>query len=436
MGKDTLSGLTATGTGIIPEGAAQTVRLSWDNVNAVPGTQLIGAVGLGTRREDANNIGIIPVTFTKTSIAAPETLVLMNGVSRGLTISGNSMHNLAYVDVPPGTDSLTVSASGADSAQNNGLAIELYRMEFDAAFANAPFAAVPNTSGAPLASASGADGNGPSVPVSGGVTPGRWYVVLKNESGAHASVEVTADMSFSGTPIPLQGGLWEPGGVREGINQGYDYSSTGGYRSLLWYTYTEDGAPAWYLAASAEPVGNVWTAKLKRFTNDGSLQQKTVVGYVSITALAGDDQILSFTLFGDEGSDRIINKFYPPVCPTVAEAKKSYNGVWSRPDIGVGGATVVVNEGSEGYVHYIYDGNGNPAWLQGGAQLNLRQWSGFCPTCTGPAPTKITVGTFARDFVDEANMSWNMDYTLILPLAGSIDRTDDTAKLTVRLDCQ
>jgi len=95
---------------------------------------------------------------------------------------------------------------------------------------------------------------------------------------------------------------------------------------------------------------------------------------------------------------------------------------------------VVVNEGSEGYVHYIYDGDGNPVWLQGSA--NMRQWSGFCPTCTGPTPTKQPVGPFTRNFVDETNMNWTLDYTLLAPLQGTVNRTDDTNKLTARIDCQ
>jgi hypothetical protein len=347
-----------------------------------------------------------------------------------------------------------VTASGEDAQQSNNLVIELYRMEFgdpidfgdpiefDNAFAEAPLAVKPDTSGNPLYSASGSGGNGPTLSVNGGVQPGRWYVVIKNQAGATASVVVLADLDFSGTPIPFRGGLWEPGGVREGIKQGYDYSSTGNFRSVLWYSYTKDGTPIWYLAAGPEPVGNVWVAKLKRFTNDGTLQQKVVVGYVSITTLADGDQIFSFVLFGDEGSDRIFTPFHPVICPQPEGVKKSYNGVWSRPNIGVGGATVMVNDSSQGYVHYVYDGKGNPVWLQGAngvpgsSEIALKQWSGFCPVCTGPTPSKKTVGLFTRDFVDEQNMNWNLNYVLASPLTGAVDRPDGTAKLTVRLDCQ
>jgi hypothetical protein len=273
------------------------------------------------------------------------------------------------------------------------------------------------------------------VVVNGGVTPGRWYALVRNGGGSPASVELTADMTYSGTPFALKAGLWEPGGVRLGIKQGFDYGTDGGgNRYVLWYTYTEDGMPTWYQAAAPEPVGNVWKARLKRFTNDGASQQRVVVGWVSLTALSEDDYIYSFTLFGEDGSDEIFNPFYPPDCPLEGQAKQSYNGVWSTDPIGIGGATVVVNTGSEGYVHYIYDADGNPVWLQGSA--NMRQWSGFCPVCTGPTPTRTPVGPFTRELTDETNMTWTLDYSLLTPLHGTVNRTDVTQKITARIECQ
>ncbi len=119
----TPSPLSASGDGIVANGASQKIRLSWDNVSAVPGTGLVGAVGIGTRHENPANIGVIPVNFTKTGIAEPETLVLMNGVSRGLTIKNNATHDRIFFDIPTGTDSFTLAttASGADSGQNAAL---------------------------------------------------------------------------------------------------------------------------------------------------------------------------------------------------------------------------------------------------------------------------------------------------------------------------
>ncbi|NOR40936.1 MAG: S8 family serine peptidase, partial [Gammaproteobacteria bacterium] len=195
-GKDTPSPLSATGDGIIPARANFNVRLAWDNVNAVPGTKLFGAVGIGTDRDNPNNLGIIPVNFTKTAVAEPETLVLMNGISRGLTLNASATHDRSFIDIPPGVDTLSISANGADSTQSENLTIELYRQDFDDAFANAPFVVAPDTSGSPLASATGTSSAGPVVSVSGStLLPGRWFAVVKNNRGQHAAVEIKADLT-------------------------------------------------------------------------------------------------------------------------------------------------------------------------------------------------------------------------------------------------
>jgi len=443
VGKTTLSSLAVSGNGIVPAGEAQNIRLSWDNVNETSATELIGAVGIGTHRETPNNIGIIPVRFTKTGIAAPETLVLMNGISRGLTVNGGGMHDRSFIDVPPGTASLTITTSGADSEQNDNLDIELYRVDFDDAFATAPFADAPNMSGNPLASASGANGDGPVATVSGtALVPGRWFAVLKNNRGEPAAVDIQADVTFTADPIPLRVGLWEASS-RDNLRQGFDYTTTGGYRAFLWYTYDENGAPAWYLASAPEPDGNIWVAELRRYTNDGSLQQSAPVGHVSVTLLAEEDLIFSFVLFGENGSDREIPSL-PPICPTVDGAERSYNGVWSRTEVGLGGATAVVNATSQAFVHYIYDDHGQPVWLIGSPEpqspsireMRLLQFGGYCAVCSENEITIETVGMFTRDFASEDKLSWNLNYVLNAPLSGSVDRTDEAEKLTLRLACQ
>jgi len=445
VSNDTASPLTASGSGTVAMNANQKIRVAWDNVSAVPGKELIGAVGIGTRRETPNNIGIIPVTFTKTAVAEPETLVLMNGIDRGLTIGAFNKHDRMFFDIPPGTDSFTVSASanGADNGQNANLELQLYRVDFDHAFANAPFVAAADTSGAPLASATGSGGAGPTLTVSGNdAVPGRWFAVLMNTGNADADVEIRADIGFSGSPIPLQAGLWQASS-RPDLSQGYDYSSSGGYRAFLWYTYDEDGNPAWYLASGPETVGNIWVAELLRFTNDGTLQHSTPAGHVSITLLAEEDSIFSFVLFGEDGSDRE-RPSIPPVCPVVGGTPRSYNGLWSRTAEGVGGSTVVVNQISQAFVHYIYDDSGRPVWLIGtpdpqsatNPESSLLQFGGFCAVCSEETVTIENVGLFTREFESESSMTWNLNYSLKPPLSGTIDRSDDTIKLTAPVACQ
>lgn len=445
VSQDTSVPLTASGDGKVANGANQKIRVAWDNVSAVPGTELFGAVGIGSRRETPNNIGVVPVSFNKTAVAEPKTLVLMNGLDRGLTLNGNGTHDRIFFDIPPGTDTFTVSttADGIDPSQNEALTMELYRADFDNAFTNAPFVAAADTSGAPLGTATGSGDTGPTLTVSGAnAAPGRWFAVLKNSSNANADVRITADISFSGTPVPLKPGLWQASS-RENLSQGYDYSSTGGYRAFLWYTYDDDGSPVWYLASGPEAEGNIWVAELLRFTNDGTLQHSTPVGHVSITMLAEEDQIFSFVLFGEDGSDRE-RPSLPPVCPEVDGTPRSYYGLWSRLAEGVGGSTVVVNETSQAFVHYIFDDAGRPVWLIGtpspqsatNPESTLLQFDGFCAVCSEKPVTIETVGLFTRELISETTMTWNLDYTLKSPLSGSIDRTDNTIKLTAPVACQ
>ena len=441
VGKDTTSLLSATGTGIIPMGANHTVRLSWDNVNDLPGTELMGAVGIGTNREAPNNIGIIPVMFNKTGIASPETLLLLNGVGRGLTLEGNGIHDHTFIDIPPGTEALSVSASGADAGQSESLIIELYQVDFDNAFEDAPFVNFPPTDGGPLASASGANGSGPVLNVSGQIlTPGRWFVVLKNTNANPAAVTVQADITSTGDPLDVQFGLWEPSS-RSNTHQGIDFNSTGDYRALLWYTYEEDGKPTWYQAAAVATGSNIVVAPLVRYTNDGMKQQATPVGHVSITAIGETDLIFSWVLFGESGSDRMF-VLSSPNCPTIDDSKKSYDGLWSAP-AGRGGASGLVNTGAQAFVHYIYDDKGNPVWLTAApevqsptaTEMRILQWDGYCPNCSGEEPTFETMGMFTREFADEYNLTWTLDYDLVPPLSGTISRTDVTEKLTVHQVC-
>lgn len=442
VGHDTASALSASGDGIVPMGANQKIRVSWDNVSAVPGTELMGAVGIGTRRESPNNIGIVPVTFFKTAVAPAETLVLMNGIDRGLTLGAGGEHNRMFFDIPPGTDSFTVSTS-VNSGQNAALKLELYRVDFDNAFTNAPFVAAPDTNSTPLASASGSSSTGPTLTVTGNsAVPGRWFAVLKNTGNAFADINIRADIGFAGTPVPLLPGLWQSA-YRENLSQGYDFSSTGNYRAFAWYTYEEDGSPTWYLAAGPETGSNIWVAELHRFTNDGTLQHSTPVGHVSVTQLAEEDSVFSFVLFGENGSDRE-RPSLPPVCPVIDGIQRNYDGLWSRTAEGVGGSRIVVNNISQAFVHYIYEDSGRPTWLIGtpnpqsstNPEANLLQFDGYCAVCSEKTVTFEPVGLFTRDFESETSMTWNLNYVLNSPLSGSIDRTDSTTKLTAPVACQ
>lgn len=436
------SQLVATGPGIVPGGGSFDVQVSWDNVAAIPGQRLMGAVGLGRQQSTANDIGVVPVWFERSGWGNLPTRVLANGRSHRFALAAGASHETLVIDVPPGTASMLVSSLGDTAAQGNALEMSLYHQDFDDAFANAPDAtSLP--AGSPDASATGAGGNGPAVELGGNdLPPGRWFVVMTNNGGNPAQVTVQADLvADADDEITPSWGLWEPVS-RPMINQGYEFNLIGDNRAMLWYTYDDANQPAWYLAAGAAELGggNVWTADLFRFTNDGNDQFGTVVGELSVTVLENEDQVFSWTLFGASGSDRMTP--LSRTCPQENGADRSLSGTWYRGVNGLGGASVLVNTASQGQIHYLYDDAGAPRWLLGAGDLSgdpvdLFQFQGFCPSCAGTSAnvTSSTVGLLTTTYANQQQGTWTLDYVLDAPLSGNVTRTDAVQKLTEVMAC-
>jgi len=437
------SSLAASGPGIIGKGDSFKVRLSWDNVNALPGEEWLGATGIGTNRNQPNNIGVIPVHFKRTGIAAPATFPLMDGTMHGLALEAAAVHDRIFIDVPSGASSLTVTAKGATETQSDNLKLELIRLDFDDSLIDPPFAAAPGN--APVvASDTGSNGNGPSLTISGGVLePGRWYAVLSNQLGIPFAIDIRADVEFSGAPIPLHPGLWEPSS-RPGLGQGYEYNFSESSRALLWYTYDEAGQPVWFIAGNGAVDGNIWTADLLRVTNDGSQQQMAPVGQVSVTMLAAYDAIFSFTLYGESGTERMM-PLSALTCPEIDGSKKSLTALWFRGIDGLGGASILVNSATQAQIHYLFDAVGMPRWLFAqdvddpaptNPEIPMLQFSGYCAVCAKAAVASQPVGLLERSFSSETEGSWTLDYLFAPPLSGSVERTDQIVKLTDTIPCE
>jgi hypothetical protein len=364
-------------------------------------------------------------------------------VDQRLAVAAGATHDRLFIDVPPGASSLTVSASALEAEQNAGLTLELRRLTFEDALVDPPFAAAP-TGAAAVASASGEGTTGPSVTVSGGsLQEGRWYAVLSNGNAAPAAVQIRADVAFAGGETPVYRGHWYPGpGARSG--RGYEYNWGVGDRAFIWYDYDESGQPTWYYAGGPATGSDIWIADLYRLTNDGAEQQLTVVGKVSVTNLAEDDQLFSFTLFGQSGTDRM-TPLAAQTCPQVDGVEQSYTGHWYPGRAGLGGATVVVNAVTQAQIHYLFDAAGVPRWLvaqdsaENGAptdrELPMLQVKLYCSVCTPAERTLTAMGLLTRDFSSETTGSWTLDYVLEPPLVGSVQRTDQIVKLTTTTDC-
>ncbi|MCH5378094.1 MAG: hypothetical protein JJ992_29400, partial [Planctomycetes bacterium] len=297
------AGLAASGPGIVAADEPFSLRLSWENVSALPGETWFGAVGVGTSRETPSDVGIVPVRFTRNGIAPVSTLPLMAGRDHGLALAGSDKHDRMFIDIPPGTESLTVQAAGADAMQSDNLSIDLVRLDFADAFSEPPFATPAD--GRPIVvSASGSADSGPVVTVDGGVEPGRWYPIVRNDGAQAAAVSIRAEVQQGGVAIDPMPGLWSPSSRPNEINQGFEFNWAEDPSSphfLVWYTYDESGRPEWFFASANRNDQNVWTADLMRVTNDGAEQQLQRVGSVSLSLLATDDAMFSYTLYGESG---------------------------------------------------------------------------------------------------------------------------------------
>jgi len=432
------SPLMVTGPGIVSANELFGVRVNWRDVAAIPGDQLLGAVGIGSTRSQPNNLGVIPIRFNRSAIVAPKSFPLFNGTSQGLALAGNSAHERIFVDVPPGTTSLSVQATGATGTQSNSLRIEVYRQDFAQALDSQPFASLPGGL-TQITSASGGSNLGPTINLGSNPTPGRYFIRLANVSANAAAVTISTNVQGNKAAVIPFKGLWR---FERSNYQGGEYNSIGSFHYVLWYSYDEVGQPTFYNASTSAPTSNIWVTNLLRYTNDGSQQQSQVVGKLAMTFISNNEVIFSYSLLGIVGSDTMV-PLSPNTCPTISGTKRSYHGTWGKQAIGLGGATVSMFNNSQSHIHYLFDGRGNPKFLLASDATNnmsnqttmpIRHFKAYCATCP-EVPVEITdVGTFTRTFSNETTGSWTLNYQAFSPVQ-SINRTDPVVKISDKIQC-
>jgi subtilisin family serine protease len=432
--------LVFSGPGMTQAGESFKLRASWNDVAALPGEEWLGAVSVGTDPQNPGDIGVVPVVFKRSAIASPATLPLMNGKLHELALEADSVHDALFIDIPPGVQSLSLQADTEDESQREALTIELYRQEFSKALKSPPFVSLPQGL-TPLGEDQGDADAGPSLGLSGEVTPGRYHVVLGNSSEQDLAVSIRATVSSLASSLNPHRGLWD---ADRNIAQGAEWNALGSSRFTVWYTYDEQGQPAWYIAAADEAIGNIWTGALLRVTNNGTRQRVQQVGEVSLTFISDDEVIFTYTLFGQSGFDPL-HPNGPNTCPDTGSGPQSYTGHWWRGQDGLGGSTVLVYDSVQAQVHYLFDQSGEPRWIIAADDDNpsataetipLLQARGFCAVCSPRAVSFTNVGTVMRTFSDETNGSWTLDFELAPPLMQVIERTDDISKLSDTLLCE
>src|SRR5690625_442842 len=233
------SSLVVNGPGHHPGGELD-LQFAWDEPAMMKDRWYAAAVGLYTSPESPAAAGVYPLFIKRVGDNRPQPTALFDGESLPVVIPGKKVHDLLFVDVPPGATGLEVEVSG-----QTGISGQLFRLDHDEVADAAPGTPPAPTDGALDEGRDAGSGFVLGHSSSSGISAGRYYVVLDNNFANERRVNVMASIKQSAAPAPVHYGLWSDHG--RGINQGFDWgvgqAGSQPIASLVWYTYDEDGLP-------------------------------------------------------------------------------------------------------------------------------------------------------------------------------------------------
>ena len=427
------SNLVASGPGRVAAQAPFELRLAWNEARIAPGERWAALVGIAAARAAPAPLARIPLVLTVSQTFMPGAQVLVAGEDAlDLRLAAGAAHERIVVDVPVNAQRLVVETSGSGE-------VDLYGAAASAAPAGPAIAAAPARAEARASSIN--PGAVERIELAGAtLTPGRWYLTPVNAGSAMASVRLAARVTTSGAlPLPADNAYYDPARSGHGVFLGQGAGQWVAY----WYTYLQDGTPAWYLAQAPLPAPDAagWRAALSRFTWNGTAAVGSVVGEVIVAPGVDGGFQWSWRLDGAWGSEPLL-PIAPPACPQSTGGPVDYSGAWYAPALPGYGYSVLTLPGTEVQVAYLYDGAGAPRWLLGSnspfgsGEFRLDQYRGFCPNCAFVATTASAAGRVGRSYAAPAQGSATLEANLLAPLAGAWQATHATARLTRDLPCR
>src|SRR5690625_4834224 len=440
LAADSGSGFVVSGPGQHAGGELD-LLLSLDAPGLLKDRQYVAAVGLSRSGDLPGSLGVQPVRIKRVGDNRPQPTALFDGESLPVVIPGKKVHDLLFVDVPPGATGLEVEVSG-----QTGISGQLFRLDHDEVADAAPGTPPAPTDGALDEGRDAGSGFVLGHSSSSGISAGRYYVVLDNNFANERRVNVMASIKQSAAPAPVHYGLWSDHG--RGINQGFDWgvgqAGSQPIASLVWYTYDEDGLPVFYTAnAPIDPDSATWSSELLRVTSNNERDHLSTVGRVSVTELAADDMIIAWRLNGRHGSSRV-RPDHSQACAVVDGESRSYSGHWYASGLAQGGTTMIVTDAVQTQVRDYFDAVGVGRWVvtdyEAGdgplaAQLALVEFHGYCDGCEAREISSETVGSYARLFHDEYHATEIVEFVSRPPLGHDYSAEVEIERLTTRLEC-
>ncbi|MBU1187706.1 MAG: S8 family serine peptidase [Gammaproteobacteria bacterium] len=424
--------------GITQSGETFDFTLAWDVDNLRAAETAWGVIGVGSSPDNANNIGLIPVEITRTSLSQQQATPLFDGRERIITLPAGGQHERLFIDVPDNVVGLQISVDGSDAE------LDLVRQPFAQAFAQQP-AVQAAPANAEFSLTADADGQIEfSVPAAA-VQAGRWYLVVRNAGQQSRSYSVQAVLQHaSGELLAAR----ETAYTRDGsTRQGVDFGRVNASYGLLWYTFDEQQQPIFYNFAGPVPMGqgSGFQGRLVTPVSDGIVQQTQPVGWAAVTFLNADEFVMSYDLLGTSGSELMQANAGQLTCPQTPQGDFNVHGVWDIVPKGNGGISMLALAAAQGYIRYFFDDSGVSRWLFGTASGNvvsnpagnLVQIRGACPDCPPITPSLTTVGSFAHSFSsDQQTGEQLIEFDLLSPLSASRNGIDPIFRLSDAVVCE
>ncbi len=422
--------LVAMGPGRVAARAPFTLRLAWDAPAMLPGELWTGLVEIGAARSNPGQIGRVPLLLSAgPALVASAQLLDARSDSLRLRLLPGTAHERIALDVPP-----TATALVAQLEDAGGVDLYVARAT-DAGTGPAILPAPPRSAAA--ASALGADATKRVQLNAASLSPGRWYLTPVNRGATTAEVLLSVLTTSAGPAALLRDNAYF-NAVRSG--HGVLVGRAGDQLSATWFTYRADGAPTWYIAQSLAPAADaaVWYSPLRRVTWNGSSAQLSAIGDAWITRTGDNQLIWSWKVDGTYGSEPL-REVVAPAC--VDGGTRDYSGNWFDPARPGYGYVIYTVPQAETQALFLYDGQGNPAWLYaqnspfGSADFSLQQYTGFCPACAAVPISTRTAGTLRRNYSSVRSGTGTIAATFLAPLAGSWNSSDALSRISVDLNC-
>lgn len=230
-----------------------------------------------------------------------------------------------------------------------------------------------------------------------------WLVAVISLTAGTASAATLDERS----PM-AQGAWWDS--TRSG--SGFEIFSHGNQVGVVWYTFSPEGKPVWYLAQG--DLTNVaqqdWPLRRYRWTS-GSGASSEEVGTLKLAFSNPESAKVTWRIQGNSGTWSI-----EPLRLSGVVNEVDRSGAWHDPASSGWGLSIIEQGKLLAAAVYTYDEQGDPTWLSGHdngtrSKVDLWRYSGSCPWCTYRAPVTSAAGSMQINLQAETRLSLSPQFT-------------------------